>query len=226
MSATKSNMPGGTRLALLAALAITACLFAWRSNSFLTDHRLDRSELTPAQAELTNLLEPVLGRGDVRVAIHQAADGGQSFLILVNRPKEAFAIDPQKYDQVSMILDAAAGYDASVDRLQIQPIVFASGLSGGFSAGQLIELGGLLVIGGLLAFLLLTNRQEQPVAAPASPRVDLPANDTPRLHAKQVPDLPANNDSAAEARRIARENPQETAKIIRSWINSSEDGGS
>ena len=37
MSAKRSIMPGGTRLAALIALAITACLFAWRANTLLTD---------------------------------------------------------------------------------------------------------------------------------------------------------------------------------------------
>ena len=222
MSALKSNMPGGTRLATLIALAITACLLAWRANDFLTDHRLDRGEMTPAQAELTNLLEPVLGRGDVRVAIHQSADDSRSFLILVNRPGQSFAIAPQKAAQVEMILEAAAGYDASTDRLQIQPIVFASGLAGGFSTEQLIELAALLAIAGLLGMLLISGRTR--TEETGSSRIETPANDTPRLRAVPLPDHAPAQDAAAEARRIARENPKETARILRSWMTAGDEG--
>lgn len=224
MSAIKSNMPGGTRLAALIALAITACLFAWRANSFLIDHTSHRSDLSAEQLQLVNLIEPVLGKNAFRFASHMRDDGTQSFLLLVHARDAQFHLSPQTRQSVETILEAAAGYDASTDTLQIQPFVFTPAFAGGFTTVELAELGGLFLVGALICMLLINSRGQQTVQ-PAQPSRQ-PANDAAVLRAVPMPQAGGREDSASEIQRIARENPRETARILKSWMNSSEDNRS
>ncbi|MGB3625574.1 MAG: hypothetical protein WA989_07095 [Henriciella sp.] len=221
MSANKSNMPGGTRLAALFALAITACLFAWRANSFLTDHASHRSDLSAEQSQLVSLIEPVLGKTAFRFARHERGDGTQSFLLLVDAADAQFHLAPQTRDRIETILAAAAGYEADADTLQIQPIAFATGLTGGFTPAELAELGGLLLLAGLIGFLLFTPRSH--VTLQREPKRQ-PANDAAMLRAVPLGEPVASQDSSTKAQRVARDNPRETAQILRNWMNPSEDG--
>lgn len=221
MSAFKSNMPGGTRLVALIALAITACLFAWRANSFLTDQDAQRVAHTPDQLNLARMVEPVLGRDNFRIAHHVREDGTQSFLLLVHAGDEKFHIPPETKARIETILEASAGYDSATDKLQIQPIVFAPGMASGFSTAELIELGGFLVLAVLIGSLLFDRRA---VALPQQPELKRePINQPQMLRAMPLSETAANEDLSAEAQRIARENPRETARILRSWMSAGGD---
>lgn len=215
-------MPRGTRLATLCAFVLVACLFAWRANSFLTDQHFHAEAMTPAQLHLTGLLEPMFGEGNVRVASHTASDGTTSYLVLVNRHDAPFQLDPSLNTDIAAILEAAAGYDASIDRLQVQPLAFAPGYGSGFASNELIELAALFGVAGLLAFLLVQSLRGEP-ALPAVPEPKA-ANDGAIIRAMPLGEVPANEDRTAEAQRIARENPKEAARILRSWMTSGKDG--
>ena len=87
MSAKRSIMPGGTRLAALIALAITACLFAWRANTLLTD-----GAPAPDAHTLHNL-----GDGAIHYTILVSASMGEAnlkalFRSLAHRQDVSFAI--------------------------------------------------------------------------------------------------------------------------------------
>lgn len=222
MSAQRSKLPGGTRLAALIALVLVACLFAWRANTFLNERSFEISAMSPQQVELTRLIEPVLGRDGVRISARANADGHQTFLIMVNAPDDRFHLDTEITNRISTILEAAAGYDETRDRLQIQPFSFAPGTAGSFQQAELVELGALLCLAALIGFVGFSGTQPRPapLAAPQRPAFD----ERPAIHAVPVSHPAANEDSTSEARRLARENPKETASILRAWMTAEKEG--
>lgn len=231
MSALKSNMPGGTRLAALIAFALAACLCAWRANEFLNAHAERSAAQTPEQRQLAALVEPVLGNRSIRVAGHTAADGARTVLILVDAPAGRFHLDTERTGRIEAILAAATGFDPARDSLQIQPFVFAEGTAGGFSQAELIELGALAGLALLIAFAGLTRTGAEPlatIAEPAAPPRPGPQAESPRpvLRAVPVADQDTRDSDTNEARRFARENPGATARILRDWIRQDRAGGS
>ncbi|WP_018147975.1 hypothetical protein [Henriciella marina] len=222
MSANRSIMPGGTRLVALIALAIVACLFAWRANTLLKDGAAPADAQTFEQRQLTSLLEPVFGANNVRVAAHIGADGNRQFLVLINSDARGVPVDRPVFDRVVTILEATAGYDRAADSLHIQPFAFAPGISGGFETVELYELGALGGIGFLVLLLVFvqparrgaaperpTQRDEPPLELPAASQVMRTAPD----HG-----APANEDDFDEARRMAAHDPKAVAHIVRRWI--------
>ncbi len=213
-------MPGGTRLAALMALTLVVCLVAWRANSFLTDTSAGNAAMSPQQVQLANLIEPVLGRDAVRVATRTDADGKQNFLIMVDAPENRFHLDAETTTRIETILDAAAGYDRTRDRLQIQPFSFAHGTTGGFQPVELVELCGLSVLGILIGYLGFFSRPLPAATMPSTASSRPAAEHPPVLHAIPTSEHVANEDRTAEARRLALENPKETARVLKTWMTS------
>lgn len=221
MSATKSIMPRGTRQAALIAFCLAACLLVWRGSSLLAQGEARSVAASSPQLEtLSTLIEPVLGRGNFRVASHYGDDGARSVLILVDTPKDKFSLGPEVRDRIETILAAATGFQPDRDRLQIQPFAFAPGTGVGISQIALLELGALGLVTGLLGFLAFAI----PGAAPLQARA--PANDdrTPDqtapavAHMRAVP-LSSPIDDPTEAQKLAQSDPKRTASILKSWLN-------
>lgn len=224
MSAPKSNMPRGTRQAALIAFALAACLLAWRGMTLLSSE-------TPADAAakgdpaLHALLDPVLGKNSFRLASHTGDDGARSVLILVDAPEARFHLDTETSDRIETILSAATGFDSSRDSLQIQPFAFAPGTTGGLAQADMLELGAMVLLTGLLGFLAFAPAAAQPLPAQSGTPDPFPLPKAPvaPTHLRAVPDEASVPASQADAQRLASENPKQTAQIIRSWMN---DGGS
>ncbi|WP_143435450.1 hypothetical protein [Henriciella aquimarina] len=217
---TKSRMPQGTQLAALLAFCLAACLLVWRGNTLLLDRPADPAATTPELARLTSLIEPVLGRDTVRMATHTAADGARTYLLLVDTGQASTELGAGTTARITTILEAAAGFDATRDRLDIQPFAFAPGTTGGLQQSGLIELGLLGAVCALLAGLLVFGRRaDKREEAPAAPRPERRGeNEPPILRAVPMPERSEDEDSQTEARRLARDNPQETARILRTWM--------
>lgn len=217
---TKSNMPQGTRLAALLALCLAACLLAWRGNTLLIEDPSASVAATPELARVTSLLEPVLGRGTTRIVAHTAPDGARTWLILVDTPTARFDLDSETTGRISAILSAATGFDPARDSLQIQPFAFAPGTAGGLDQAALIELAILASLCALTGYFVLASTRTQQPAAPASAAPSAHrTGEPPVLRAVPMPDRTAPEDSRASAQRLARENPKETASILRSWMS-------
>ena len=224
MSAIRSTLPGGTRLAALIALAITACLFAWRANTLLHDGLADSEAQTFEQRQLTSLLEPVFGRNNVRLASNSVEDGSRRFLVMVNSASDDVVVDAPTFERMVTILEAAAGYDRATDSLHVQPFEFASGTTGGLHMIDLYELGAISLVGFLLLFTALTpsrGRQElpMPLRQDNDPPLATETRPPPQLRPALVPHKAANEDVGEQARQLARENPHETARILKAWMN-------
>ena len=226
MSATKSNMPTGTRQAALIALCLAACLFAWRGNILLTGDTPGSSQ-APLEAQsqtLHALLEPVLGRDAFRTAIHTGEDGHRTVLILVDAPADRFELTAGLRERIELILAAATGFDTERDSLQIQPFVFAESARSGLTQANLLELGGLGLITALLGFVVLASgeRRVQPHQPAAHDAVSQPVN-LPSAPTRSMPqESDTAHDASGEIQRLVREDPKRAARIIKNWMN---DGG-
>lgn len=231
MSATNSNMPKGTRQAALIALGLAACLLAWRGNTLLSE--TPASPASPSQeiSQLQSLLEPVLGQQSFRLAGHTDENGNRHLLILADTLQTGPRLSTETTTRIETILTAAIGFDPASDSLRIEPMAFAPGTTGGLQRNDFIELGLLSGICGLLGFLAFgpasrvgrersaTQAKHRPESI-ARPEVD----DTPYLRAVPAEPPQAQPDSRGEAQRIAREHPQDTARILRGWMNEGETG--
>lgn len=232
MSAKRSIMPGGTRLAALIALAITACLFAWRANTLLTDGAPATDAQTFQQRQLTSLLEPLFGTGNVRVASHTGSDGNRQFLVMINSEAQGIPVDRPVFERVVTILESSAGYDRAADSLHVQPFAFAPGTAGGFRTIELYELGALGLIGLLLAFLMLMPPGRQDKAAPATAAAPRKSDQPEIQPASQVmrsapqPGTPANEDEFALARNAAARDPKAAARLVRQWLSKDDEARS
>lgn len=225
MTAGRSIMPGGTRLVALIALAITACLFAWRANTLLSDGAPPPNAQTFEQRQLTSLLEPVFGAKNVRVAAHSGSDGNQQFLLLVNSTERSVPVDRAVFDRVVTILETTAGYDRAADSLHIQPFAFAPGTAGGLQTVEMYELGALGAVAVLiLIFMLFPARTREEISDPF-PRADGPLELKPAskvMHAPAEHGEPANEDEFIDVKEAALRDPKAVARVVRGWLSSDE----
>ncbi len=225
MTAGRSIMPGGTRLVALIAIAITACLFAWRANTLLSDGAPPPNSQTFEQRQLTSLLEPVFGAQNVRVATHTGSDGNQQFLLLVNSTERTVPVDRAVFDRVVTILETTAGYDRAADSLHIQPFAFAPGTAGGLQTVEMYELGALGAVGLLILIcMLFPSRAREDVPAPL-PRAEAPLELKPAsqvMRSAVEPAQPANEDEFVDLKEAALRDPKAIARVVRGWLSSDE----
>lgn len=210
------DRPSTTRLLALAAILIAAGLFAFRAYDLFGGTKSEPIGSSVAQ-ELTYLLEPITGKDRARVSVSGLAP--KSVLILMDgdvaedlRPVRA---------RIEPILTASIGFDPERDTLTLSQFPFARGVGASIEPLHLAELTGLgLLIAILIAFG--TFRTPQPVVAapiadprPVAPREVIPTR-LASLDVEPVSDL-------LEASEMAEQNPNETARLVRSWMSYAED---
>lgn len=207
----------------LIALAITACLFAWRANTLLHDELARPDAQTFEQRQLTSLLEPVFGANNVRVATHTGTQDARQFLVLVNSQSSALVIDRPAFERVVTILEASAGYNRGTDNLHIQPFAFAPGTAGGLKTIEFYELGALGLVSLMLVFMALSSSKQ----GRSDDRADALKSDQPAVQLRPTSDIlrtpappskPANEDDLGQARDLALGDPKATARIVRRWL--------
>ena len=227
MSDRRTILPGGTRLAALAALALVACLFAWRANVLLKDDLASPQAQTFEQRQLTSLLEPVFGANNVRVATHAGSEDARQFLILVNSSADTFQIDRPTFDRVVTILEAAAGYNRARDNLHIQPFAFAPGTAGGLQTVDLYELGAIGAIDLLIGFLLVfptARRSDHAEPINENTPENIPLKRSSDMLRNMAPlSTPANEDEFSAARELAARDPRAAAQIVRRLLSGEDD---
>ena len=147
---------------------------------------------------------------------------------MVNSASDDVVVDAQTFERMVTILEAAAGYDRATDSLHVQPFEFASGTTGGLQTIDLFELGAISLVGFLLLFTALTSsrgRQElpMPLRQDNDPPLATETRQPPHLRPAMVPRAAANEDISEQARQLARENPRETARILKAWMTQEGD---
>ena len=205
------------------AAFVLLSLGIWQASEVFTQPASSKAPISLEQEKLLHVIEPLAGAGNVRVTVHRTDAGARSFLVMIDTANStARGIGKD----VEAIFTKAVGFDAARgDTLTVQEFPFADGASARPAPADLAQLG----IIGLLVFLLswgafapapsagtpaLVSRKKER----RSSRSDAP--DRPR----PVPvDLsPPEGSSASAAAKTARENPAETAKVIRAWMRSPE----
>ncbi|MEO0982579.1 MAG: hypothetical protein AAFX03_07995 [Pseudomonadota bacterium] len=185
----------------IAAFALAVCIAGWRAAS------LSAEAPAPSADPLVSILETVSGAGKTRLSISENANGGRTFLVLIDEPgAPADAIDAR----IESLLRAAAGLNPEAgDRLELQRFPFAAGASSHASAADLIEVAGLVLLAGLAGFIAFAAPRRRPDAEEPA-RAALAAAEV--LEPARPPSVV---DLAAEA---AARDPKRAAQVIRAWM--------
>lgn len=210
------DRPSTTRLMALAAILIAAGLFALRAYDLFGDVQSEPASGSVAQ-ELTYLLEPITGQDKVRVSVSGIAP--KSVLIMMDgdvaedlRPIRA---------RIEPILTASIGFDAERDTLILSQFPFARGVG---SSIQPLHLAELIGLGLLIAMLIAGGTLRTPQPTRPIPTLEpRPVPARPAAPARLVAPDPEPFSELREASEFVEQNPNETARLIRSWMSYAED---
>ena len=210
------DRPSTTRLLALAAILIAAGLFALRAYDLFSDVKSHPAG-GPIEQKLTYLLEPITGQDKVRVSVSGIAP--KTVLIMMDgdvaedlRPVRA---------RIEPILVASIGFDPERDALTLSQFPFARGVGTSIQPLHLAELIGLgLLIAMLLASGTLRTPQRRLPAPALEPR---PFSPRPSAPSRLAPPEPEPGTALREASEIVEQNPNETARLVRSWMSYAED---
>ena len=220
-----TDVTGMRRARAISAFAafILLGLGIWRASEVFTQPAERSAPISLEQEKLLHVIEPLAGTGNVRLTVHRTDAGARNFLVMIDTANST-ARGTGK--DVEAIFTKAAGFDAARgDTLTVQEFPFAEGASARPAPTDLAQLG----IIGLLVFLLswaafapvpsagtpalVSRKKERRSAQTASPR---------RTRPVPVDLSPEEGSRAAAAAKTARENPTETANVIRAWMRSPE----
>jgi hypothetical protein len=197
------------------ALLIALGLLGWRAAALFSQASGDVAR-GPAETALYATLEPVAGKGHLRLALTRDAAGARTVFMLLDSASNADRAQLQGVAALAAGLSAEAG-----DRVIIEETAFASTSAVPGIAGwaELAALSGLALLSGLIWSVSLRTATTAPAAIPAipaAPDAPLPRND---LTAARRPVAAAPPPSAAAD--LARTDPAGAADILREWMSGS-----
>lgn len=208
---TKSST---TRLLTLIAFFLAVGVLSLRTVDLFTAAPAAQTVGHSTERALTNLLEPIVGTGNVRVAIRGAPE--RSFLILVNAPRTQTAASEIAASDIRAVIAASTGFQAERDTLTITQIPFARSVSGQLSTLDMLEFIGLGLLCAALLVVLISPAQTE-----TSQPETRPATDPIRPRPVAITPTDENVDRAGN---LAANDPLGTARLIRKWMGSSEGG--
>ena len=206
-----------TRLLALAALFIAAGLLALRAYDVFGASPSEPIG-SPAERELTYLLEPITGSDRVRVSLSNTRP--RQILVMIDG--EVASDMRLLRSRVEDILVASINYDAEADTLKLSQFPFARGVGAALTPFQIAELSGLSLL--TLALLgLLFGRQSSlaPDTVISEPTL-APAPITSRATPRPLP-MAHSDDELQSAGTLAETKPNETANLVRDWLSYAED---
>jgi flagellar biosynthesis/type III secretory pathway M-ring protein FliF/YscJ len=201
-----------TRILTLAALTLAAGVFCLRAVDLFSGGVQPANIGSALEQELTHLIEPVAGQGNVRVSVK----GGdtRTYLILLNGPQLTAEQPSVLKTNAEAIIKSAAPYNAAKDTLTLSQFPFAQSVSGELTTLEIAEFSGL----GLICILLLAGLV-QPASRQTEPRTQttvapetVPAEAPVRIPARPI----AEPNRAAE---LAANDPDGTVRVLRAWMN-------
>lgn len=198
-----------TRAVALAACIVALGLLAWRGSEVITRAPASPGPLSQTEASLLAVAEAVAGQGHVRVSVARQPGAGETILVLLD---EKAAIDDATL--VRVVTSAAGLSDGSGDRVDLQRVPFAPGVTGKPLPRDWAELSLLALLAGLAGWLgyRAPGRDDAPAELV---RETLPARLTPQPAEPLKPVTPARSSEAAD---LARRDPAGAADIVRGWI--------
>ena len=204
-----------TRAVALAACAVAIGLLAWRGSEVLTRAPASPGPLSQTEASLLAVAEAVAGQGHVRVSVARQSGRGQQVLVLLDEksPIEDAVL-------VNVVRLAAGLSDGDGDRVALQRVPFAPGVTGAPRPSDWAELSLLALLAGMAGWLTLSaGRREAAqveVVREALPARMMPAPAEPAAR----PAAPSHTGDAAD---LARRDPARAADVVRGWMGT---GGS
>lgn len=221
----ESDVSGTQRIRAICAIAafVLLALATWRATDVFTQPVISDAPISVEQQKLLHVIEPLAGAGNVRLSVRRAGAGSRDFLVMVDTSTSAargLGAD------IEAILTKAAGFSPkNGDTLTVQEFAFAQGASARPGTQDLAQLG----IMGLLIFLLSWGAFA-PLPSRAAPEVTSRKKskrqtsvDAPRRPRPVAVDIGQSEPSrVSAAARTAQNNPEETANVIRAWMQNPE----
>ncbi|MEH6742441.1 hypothetical protein [Hyphomonas sp.] len=208
-----------TRAVALFALVIAGVLGSWRASDLFTQPVEAWVPGSAVETSLMGILEPVAGKGNIRLSVMGTGGSGRSVLILLASDASETAPTLQRLATSAILLSPEAG-----DQLIIEQADFARGVAGRPDATGWTELGLYALLCGLLAWVgfrapLEIAQEGKGAGAPAERK---PARvDTADIISAPKPRPVRQPDP--DAASLVRKDPARTASILRSWMRGEGD---
>ena len=204
-----------TRALALAACVVAIGLLAWRGSEILTRAPASPGPLSQAEASLLSVAEAVAGQGHVRVSVARQAGKDRQILVLLD---EKSVIEDATLVRVMRL--AAGLSDGDGDRVALQRVPFATGVTGAPRPSDWAELSLLALLAGLAGWIGLTAERREEAPAELL-RETLPARMAPQpVEMIRPAAAPIPNDDAAD---LARRDPGRAADVVRGWMSGKGD---
>ena len=140
-----------TRILTLAALTLAAGVFCLRAVDLFSGGIETAAIGSPLEQELTHLIEPIAGAGNVRVSVK--GGNARKYLVLLNGPQLNADQPSDIKTSAEAIIKSAAPFNAAKDTLTLSQFPFAYSVSGELTTLEIAEFSGL----GLICILLLAG---------------------------------------------------------------------
>lgn len=199
-----------TRALAFAACAVALGLLAWRGSDIISRTPASPGPLSQSEASLLSVAEALAGQGHVRVSIVRQPGGVRQVLLLLD---DKTSVDDAL---LSSTISMAAGLDTGKgERVELQRVAFAPGVSGAPLPRDWAELSLLALLAGLAGWIgFKVERRE-------APPVELVQETLPARMAPQPADpvirVAAVRDN--EAADLARREPGRAADVVRAWMS-------
>lgn len=207
------------KVAALIACALALGLLAWRGQAVFaasaSDGSSDNTAYSSSELTLFNIVEPIVGAENVRVAVTPFADGSRVVTILLNEPANGQRAQVHELAMRALSIQAARG-----DKLSVDVAAFSSPDGSALSYTEYFELCGLALLAALTAWIGLrprqgTNHSASPLQARSISDVSRPAE----LVIPQQTVAPEIDDPLSNA---AKSDPAGVARVLRGWMTQEE----
>ncbi|KCZ45650.1 MULTISPECIES: hypothetical protein [unclassified Hyphomonas] len=209
-SGTSRGATPSTRALAFAACAVALGLLAWRGSDIVSRAPASPGPLSQSEASLLSVAEAMAGQGHVRISIVRQPGAIRQVLLLLD--DKASVDDRILTNTISM----AAGLDAAKgERVDLQRIAFAPGVTGAPLPRDWAELSLLALLAGLAGWIGFKSerREETPVELVQE---TLPARMTSQPAEPAIRSAPSHDDDAAD---LARRDPGRAADVVRAWMS-------
>jgi hypothetical protein len=209
-SGTSRGATPSTRALAFAACAVALGLLAWRGSDIVSRAPASPGPLSQSEASLLSVAEAMAGQGHVRISIVRHPGAIRQVLLLLD--DKASVDDGMLTNTISM----AAGLDAAKgERVDLQRVAFAPGVTGAPLPRDWAELSLLALLAGLLGWIGFKSdrREETPVELVQE---SLPARMTSQPAEPAIRPAPSHDDDAAD---LARRDPGRAADVVRAWMS-------
>ena len=206
------------RLFALLALLVAGCLLVWRGMLLLAPPEPAWQASNPNESQLMGILAPIAGAENIRLTVSQSAEGARTVVVLLASDIDYLASDITRVATRSIGLDEAAG-----EVLVIETAAFATPTLLSSTPADMMEMFALAIICIALAWIAYATGagQAQGQVRTSSPEPEPKPDYVPDIRRERGAGQPALMPDTEAVARVARRDPAQAAKIIRSWMRQS-----